>query len=184
MNFIGKYIPNTLSIARIFLSFLLVPLILNNKIPAGIIVFVMAGISDFLDGYYARKFNVTSNLGAMLDPLGDKILMTVSYFLLAYAGLIHYYVTVIVILRDVFILCVVLVCKLFDIKLKISPSMASKINTSIQLIFVLIILTCKQLSMDVPYFCEICSAIVCISTIFSGAEYAYKYYWIKGKLLR
>ncbi|MDR1561289.1 MAG: CDP-alcohol phosphatidyltransferase family protein [Holosporaceae bacterium] len=184
MNLISKNLPNILSTLRIILSFVLIPLILNCHFFASILLFAIASVSDFLDGYCARKFNIVSELGAKLDPLADKILMTISYFLLAYIKFIPIYVSLIVIGRDLIILGMIFICRLSNIKLSINPLMSSKINTTIQLVFIIVVLACKLLLVDVAYILDICSFVVCVSTFISGIEYAQKYYWIKNALFK
>ncbi|MDR0678082.1 MAG: CDP-alcohol phosphatidyltransferase family protein, partial [Holosporaceae bacterium] len=124
----NKIIPNTLSIVRLILSFFLVPLILNKNLRGAIILFTIAAISDFLDGYLARKLRVSSTLGAILDPLADKVLMITTYALLTSVKFIPLYVTIIVIGRDILILSAVLLCKILSVDLKIKPITSSKIN--------------------------------------------------------
>jgi cardiolipin synthase len=143
----------------------------------------MAATSDFLDGYCARKFHATSTLGSMLDPLADKVLMTSTYALFAYVKYIPSYAAAIVIGRDFLILAAVIMCKLRSIDLEICPLTSSKINTTIQLLFVILVLACKSMAMNIPLLMKLCGLIVSISTIFSGVEYVQKYYWIKDKIL-
>ncbi|MDR1982308.1 MAG: CDP-alcohol phosphatidyltransferase family protein [Holosporaceae bacterium] len=179
----NKFIPNLLSILRLVLSFFLIPLVLKKNLWGATVLFAVAAASDFLDGYWARKFQVLSNLGAVLDPLADKVLMIVSYSLFAHVEFIPTYVAIIVIGRDILILFTVLTCKILSINIKIQPLPASKINTAIQLIFIILVLSCNNLSINVPsYFRDACAMIVCASCIFSGAEYVHKYYWIKDKI--
>jgi cardiolipin synthase len=151
---------------------------------AAAIIFSLASISDFLDGYFARKFHVSSELGAMLDPLADKTLMAVSYVIMARVNFIPTYAAIFVVGRDFLILSVVLICKILDVDLKMRPTMSSKINTTIQLIFVILVLACNCLSINVPYIIKLGAAIVCVSTVFSGVEYVQKYYWIKDELFK
>jgi cardiolipin synthase len=149
-----------------------------------LIFFGLAAISDFLDGYLARKYNASSDLGKMLDPLADKTLMIISYVLLAHVEAIPAYMAMIVAGRDFLILTVIGACKMRNINLEIRPHLSSKINTTIQLIFIVLVLACKSLSMHIPWFLDLGGLVVSVSTIFSGAVYVQKYYWIKDKLLQ
>jgi CDP-diacylglycerol--glycerol-3-phosphate 3-phosphatidyltransferase len=179
-----KLIPNALSFLRIALAFLLIPAILKNDFVFACVLFGTAALSDFFDGYFARKLHASSEFGAALDPLADKILVTISYVLLANAKLIPLYAVAIVIGRDVLILLAVVACKISNVALKMRPLMSSKINTAIQALFVSLVLTCNALSANVSCLVELFAAVVAVSTIFSGAEYARKYYWIKDKLFK
>jgi cardiolipin synthase len=163
-------------------AFILIPLVLKNELIAALFLFISASVSDFLDGYIARKFHVSSEFGAMLDPLADKVLMTISYVLFAFTGFVSVFVTAVVIARDFLILSVVLLCKIYNIDLKIHPLASSKINTTIQLIFIISVFVYNILSINIEYLSNVCAAIVVFSKIFSGAEYVQKYYWIKYKI--
>ncbi|MDR2067454.1 MAG: CDP-alcohol phosphatidyltransferase family protein [Holosporaceae bacterium] len=184
MNATLKYVPNFLSLSRIILSFFLIPLILNGYVGMSSLVFAVAAVSDFLDGYCARKFKVSSAFGAALDPLADKIFMVIVYSLWAYIEFIPFYVAAVVIARDLLILSIVSLCKCRGINLTIAPLVSSKINTTIQMLFITLILACKLLTMDIPYFVDAGAAIVCLSTFYSGADYAQKYRWIWPELFK
>ena len=177
-----RFIPDILSIFRLMLPFFLIPTILKNNFRLAFIIFSLAAVSDFLDGYLARRFHVTSDFGSMLDPVADKVLMTSTYTLLAYAKYIPPYVAVIVIGRDLLILTAVIVCKIRDIDLEICPLLSSKINTAIQLLFVILILACKSITINITWLERLCGLVISISTIFSGVEYVRKYCWIKNKI--
>ena len=101
-----KYLPNTLTFIRIILTPVCVYfLVFNSKPILAFLIFVIASITDAFDGYYARKFNVISRLGAFLDPLADKI-MVVSIFLCffyLYNNVVDIYVLSMIIFRDVFV---------------------------------------------------------------------------------
>ena len=163
------------------LSFVFIYFFLREKFLSALVVFFMAAISDFFDGYLARKFQVSSEMGAMLDPIADKILMFASYLTLAYTNMIPIYVATVVILRDIFIVSVVAFCLIQKVQIKISPLMSSKINTAIQLLFVVSVLACKAFEINVPL--NVFVFMVCCSTIYSGMDYASRYSWIKNELL-
>ena len=179
-----RFIPDILSILRLVLAFCLIPLILKDYVFCALCIFSIAAITDFLDGYIARKFAVSSEFGAALDPLADKTLMTISYILFAIVNFIPIYVTFIVVSRDVLILSAVAICKAKGIYLKMRPLISSKINTTIQLVFLVFVLACKCAILNIPYCIEVGAIVVSASTIFSGAEYVQKYFWITAKLFK
>ncbi|MDR1236589.1 MAG: CDP-alcohol phosphatidyltransferase family protein [Holosporaceae bacterium] len=176
-----KSIPNILSFFRLAASFVLIPLILKNNFTWALVLFISASVSDFFDGYIARKFQVSSEFGAMLDPLADKTLVIISYLLLACVKFIPVYVTVAVVVRDLLILSAVTLCKIRRVELKMRPLLSSKINTAIQLVFIVSVLGCKIAAVNVECLLEVCAAVVVFSAIFSGARYVQKYFWIKDK---
>ena len=175
-----KFIPNLLSISRIILAFIFIPIFLSNNFGWATVVLIIASVSDFFDGYIARKFNVKSKLGAILDPIGDNVLMFVSYLIFAYQGIISYFLATVVILRDLFIVSVVLICLIKKVHLKFSPLMSSKVNTTIQLMFIVLVLTCKVFAINLSL--DMLEWIVLVMTVYSGIDYAVKYRWIKDEL--
>jgi cardiolipin synthase len=180
-----KHVPNFLSISRILLAFFFAERTLERDFLSAAVIFLCAAISDFLDGFLARKYNATSLFGAILDPLADKILMTISYGMLYHLNIIPFPVCLVVIGRDVLILLTVLLCAIKKISLRFSPFMLSKINTVLQLLYVVFLLSCNCFQINVPFTAELtCRWVVVIFTIFSGAEYAMKYYWIKDALCK
>lgn len=175
-----KFVPNLITISRILSAFLFVLVFLRGEFAWALVIFSVAAISDFFDGYLARKFKITSEFGAMLDPVADKVLMFVSYLLFAYEKIIPCYLAAVVISRDLLILTVVSICLLKKIKLKISPLMSSKINTTVQLAFVILVLTCKTFTINLSL--DVFVWFVCGMTVYSGLDYARRYEWIKNEL--
>lgn len=175
-------IPNILSGSRIVFAFIFAICVMNSCVGAALAIFFVAGISDFLDGHLARRLKIESLLGSILDPLADKCLMITSYLVLGFMGLIPMWLSFLVIFRDIAILSVVCLCKYFEIPLKFHPLYSSKINTTIQLIYVIIILACWCFLIDVPSFLYVCALIVGASTIYSAVDYVRNYYWIKNAI--
>jgi cardiolipin synthase len=177
-----QLIPNILSFFRLAAAAVMVPLILRNNLKEAFFLLVLAAISDFLDGYIARKFEASSEFGAMLDPLADKAFMLICYALFAEVKLIPIFVAVVVITRDLLILLTVALCKIRGVRLKIQPLLSSKINTTIQLIYIILVLGCNALLENIRYLTEMGAVLVTFSTFFSGAEYVQKYCWIGRKI--
>jgi len=145
-------------------------------------IFVVAALSDFFDGYIARKLNICSKFGAMLDPVADKILISMTYASFYYAEFTSLYLTTLVIGRDLLILFIVLICLISNVQMKFSPLLSSKINTTIQLIFAIALLTCKSVSINISL--DMLEWVVSLSTVYSGIEYVIRYRWIKDELFK
>jgi cardiolipin synthase len=177
-----KLIPDILSFFRLAASFALIPLVLKNDFTGVFVLLTAAAVSDFFDGYIARKFQASSEFGAMLDPLADKALMIISYALFARMKFIPICVTATVIARDVLILLTVMLCKFRKVDLKIQPLQIGKISTAIQLIFIIFVSGCNAFAINIQYSVEAGAAIVIFFTIFSGAKYVQKYYRIRHKI--
>ena len=108
-------------------------LLVNNHARAAFFVFLVAGISDAVDGYLAKRFHWTSELGAYLDPLADKLLIVSIYIALAVGGEIPLWLVVTVVSRDILILLAVLLSWLVGRPFRIEPLAVSKINTAAQI---------------------------------------------------
>lgn len=129
-------IPNLLTIIRILLTPLFVIFLIREHFDLALVVFVAAGVSDGLDGFIARYFDQRSTLGAILDPIADKMLLIAAFVSLGVLSIIPYWLTVVVITRDVVILIGVAIFSLLDIDFEINPSAVSKMTTVLQVITV------------------------------------------------
>jgi len=109
-------------------------LLVNGHARAAFFVFLAAGVSDAIDGYLAKRFNWTSELGAYLDPLADKILIVSIYIALAVSREIPLWLVIAVVSRDILILLAVLLSWLMDRPFRIKPLAVSKINTAAQIV--------------------------------------------------
>ena len=98
------HIPNIISVLRIFLVLPIAIQLYNEAWMSAFILFFIAGISDGIDGFLARAFNWKSKLGAMLDPIADKLLLTVIFITLAYKGVIPVWLAALVVVRDIVII--------------------------------------------------------------------------------
>jgi cardiolipin synthase len=162
-------VPNLLSILRILVVPIFIIYMLNNRMLASLIVFIIAVVSDALDGFIARVFHQKSNLGAHLDPLADKILLMSAYVTLAIFNLIPSWLAVLTISRDVIILLGVLVLYLNRYPVRIKPSILSKATTCMQVVTILIALSNGYLDIQ---FLKVYSVWVTASvTIASGLQY-------------
>src|ERR1700746_4171210 len=101
---LGLNLPNLISLGRLLLVPLASSLILDGNYWAAFWVFVVAGISDALDGFIAKRFDRRTRLGALLDPLADKVLLVSVYVTLGVAGQIWTWLVVLVVFRDVMII--------------------------------------------------------------------------------
>jgi cardiolipin synthase (CMP-forming) len=109
-------------------------LLLNDHPRIAFFVFLAAGVSDAVDGFLAKRFKWTSELGAYLDPLADKILIVSIYIALAISGQIPLWLVIGVVSRDILILLAVLLSWLMDRPFAIKPLTISKLNTAAQLV--------------------------------------------------
>ena len=126
-------IPNLLTLARIFMTPLLAWLLLRKSMTAGFIVFFIAGLTDALDGLLARVLDQKSRLGSYIDPVADKLLLVTSFFLLWRIGEIPLWLMLIIVSRDLIILCGFFVLFFSHVQFEIKPLVSSKLTTLFQL---------------------------------------------------
>ena len=163
-------IPNLITMVRILATPLFIIFLLDNSYGRAMLVFVIAGLSDLVDGYIARNFQQKSPLGALLDPLADKLLVTASYLTLGYFEKIPAWLTVVVISRDVVILGGIIALKLFEVPFHIDPARVSKWATATQ-IFTVFLALLREL-LPFPYWLLLASCWVTAGfTVASGLVY-------------
>lgn len=165
-------IPNILTIIRILLIPLFIISLLREMISFALLIFTIAAISDGLDGLFARIFNQYTELGAYLDPIADKLLLTSSFVCLAVLKMLPNWLTVIVITRDILIVLGLAIFTMTNIKVGIKPSLASKLTTVTQLVTVIWVLLNPQFSGALLMKRSIIWATAAM-TIFSGFHYIY-----------
>jgi cardiolipin synthase (CMP-forming) len=133
-------LPNALTLARLISVPLTVWLVLSGQYLAAFWVFAASGATDGIDGYLARKWDQQTELGAYLDPLADKALMTSLYVVLAMLGYIPLWLTIAIVSRDVMIVGGVILAWVMDQPMTIRPLMISKVNTAAQILFIGVVL--------------------------------------------
>ncbi len=143
-----------------------------------LVVFVIAGITDFLDGYIARYTDQVTDVGKFLDPMADKVMLVSVYVILVLDGIgntnmLPVWVTILVIFRDVFIAIASLVI-FFTTEVKtLQPSIAGKLSTFIQITTASLYLFCNAFHLNVPWLLYLAYAVAAM-TIISGVHYLVK----------
>ena len=132
-------VPNQITFIRLgFLPFFLIS-ILYGRYNWALAVLVAAGLSDGLDGLLARRLNQKTALGAYLDPIADKLLLSSSFFALALKAKIHWWLTILVLSRDVMILTAAVVILVVSGYRPFPPSLYGKLTTAVQILFVFLV---------------------------------------------
>ena len=171
-------IPNIITVFRFLLVPPLVWLLLNHHYGVALIVFGIAGFSDGLDGFLAHRYGWSSRLGAMMDPLADKLLLVSSFVTLGWLGLIPLWLVAAVILRDLIIVVGALVYHWFVEYLDTAyPTLVSKLNTFAQIILVLAVMFSASIQPLPERWLEILMYSVLVTTIWSGLDYV----WVWGR---
>lgn len=167
----ARDIPNLISIFRILLVPPVVMSMLAHRYDVALGLFIVAGVSDGLDGFLARRFNWTSPLGALLDPIGDKLLLVSSFLVLGWLGELPWWLVALVFLRDLVIVSGTLLYKWLVEEPLMEPLLSSKINTLFQILLVaLALLKLAGVSMVSPAE-QILEYVVLVTTVVSGTAY-------------
>ncbi len=168
-------IPNMLTLLRIILVPVFVILLMQGSFSYALLVFVIAGVTDGLDGFLARILKQQTVLGAYLDPLADKALIATAFVALSILDIIPGWLTVIVISRDCIILLGVSVLSLMSVSFEIRPAYVSKATTVLQLLTVFLVL----MSISIPGYINHMVIvtlfwITAFFTVVSGFNYIFK----------
>lgn len=163
-------LPNFLSFVRIFSVPIFILMVLNHNIHWALFLFVMAGITDALDGYIAKKFKKVTELGKFLDPLADKILLTSGFITLTINGLLPLWITLMVVTRDLVIIAGAVVFQVLTGSLKMDPLAISKTNTLMQIILIIAVMVNVTFPLG-SFVIQLLFIIVTLTTILSGGFY-------------
>jgi cardiolipin synthase len=165
-------IPNMLTIMRLLLVFPLVFLLLQEYYGIALLIFFIAGISDGLDGYLAKKYQWTSVFGAVADPIADKLLMVTSYFVMCWQLHLPWWLFVIILIRDLVIVSGGLFYNhLFGLN-EVVPTYLSKTNTFLQILLVLVVMFGLAFQLDILEFKDWLIYLVTFTTVGSGIQYS------------
>ncbi|MDI6853277.1 MAG: CDP-alcohol phosphatidyltransferase family protein [Deltaproteobacteria bacterium] len=133
-------LPNIITIIRILLTPLFIILLIQGRYGQALLVFLLAGLSDLVDGLIARTWQQKTPLGTFLDPLADKLLLSSSFVALSVFRLMPAWLTVVVISRDMTLVLGIILLKLTDMPVIIKPSRAGKWTAALQVMTVLLVL--------------------------------------------
>ena len=142
-----------------------------------LLAFLLAALTDLLDGLIARRFKLTSKLGAALDPIADKLNMFVATIPLAWQGLLPMWLAIAIVLRDVLIVAGVLAYRLTIGPLKIAPTTLSKANTFIEFTVLLIVMANAARWIDIDNWLASAFVFVFATVLASGVQYV----WVWGR---
>ncbi len=164
-------LPNLISIMRLLSVPLIVSLMLGRDYELAFIVFVAAGVSDAIDGFIAKRFNMRTVLGAYLDPLADKALLVCVYVTLGVQGHMAQLVVTLVVARDLLIVGAVILSYVLGHPLKIAPLILSKLNTAAQILLAAILLAALGWAPQLRDAAVVGQWVVAATTIMSGLAY-------------
>jgi len=164
-------IPNLITIARLLIVPVVIVMIVQERWPAAFVLFVVAGVSDAVDGFIARQFNMRSEFGAYIDPLADKSLLMSIYVTLAIVGVLPAWLAIVVVSRDLMIVAAIMLSWVMNRPVQIKPVLVSKMNTAAQISFAALVLAAKTFDIDVGSFALAAMGVVAVLTVASAAVY-------------
>ncbi|MBX9773157.1 MAG: CDP-alcohol phosphatidyltransferase family protein [Xanthobacteraceae bacterium] len=164
-------IPNLITLARILLVPVMVWAIAAGEMKIAFVLFLLAGLSDLVDGFLAKRFNMATELGAFLDPLADKALIVSIYVTLGIAGAIPRWLVILVVSRDIMIVGAVILSWLMDNPVALKPLTVSKLNTVAQILLALAVLASLAFAFEAWWMIQGLTALVAILTLVSVALY-------------
>jgi cardiolipin synthase (CMP-forming) len=170
-------IPNLITIARLIIVPLVIVMILQDQWQAAFALFVIAGVSDAVDGFIARRFDMRSELGAYLDPVADKALLVSIYIVMAILGVIPAWLAILVVSRDVMIVSAVVLSWVMENPVEIKPFLISKLNTAAQIGFAAALLAAKAFGIGLGFWLGPATVTVAALTLLSTG--AYLTFWLR-----
>jgi cardiolipin synthase len=173
-----SWIPNAISIMRILLIAPIILLFVYGEFGWALGLFVVASLSDSLDGYIAKKYDWNTRLGAFLDPAGDKLLVAWSFGTLAFLGQIPVWLAVIVITRDVLIVAGSFMYHYLVRRLEGDPTFISKLNTGLEFAFLIAVMSKAAFGWPDDITITVIGAAVLVTVVISGYDYVSN--WIRS----
>src|SRR6266566_2026016 len=176
-------VPNALTVFRMVLIPVFVSLLFYQRFILALCVFVLAGVTDGLDGLLARRFDQRSQLGTILDPIADKLMLVTSFVVLSMRSIypqplpshlpVPFWVTVAVISRDVFIVVGAAAINIMTGFRGFRPSWLGKVNTTVQIIGIAAIMVAASVPYGAGYYLPTIYTTVFALSLLSGAHYVF-----------
>jgi len=172
-----RSLPNLITLGRLVLVPAIVAMIATQRWKEACIVFIIAGLSDAVDGWLANTYALRSELGAYLDPLADKALIVSIYISLAIVEVLPATIAILVAARDIMIIGAFMISLIVRKPLKVKPLTISKLNTAAQISFAAMVLSVKAFDISAGVWFNVSLYAVAALTLASTAAYFGQ--WIK-----
>jgi len=167
-------VPNSLTLLRILLIPVFVGLLIEHRYDYALAALLIAGLTDGLDGTIARVANQQTKVGAYLDPLADKLLLTSGFVTLSLLHLVPIWLAVLVVGRDLLLMAATLLARWTDSRVDISPTVLGKSTTLLQLSYVFLVVTLASRHVDLGLLSPLLYLTTAV-TVLSGCHYLYRY---------
>jgi len=170
-------IPNLITLGRILAVPVILWAITSGEMRIAFILFLVAGLSDLIDGYLAKRFGMATELGAYLDPLADKAMIVSIYVALGIVEAMPRWLVILVVSRDIMIVSAVILSWLVDKPVKLKPLAVSKLNTVAQIVYATIVLAALTFRWEIPLVTGALMGVVAVLTLLSVAFYVAE--WVR-----
>jgi len=175
-------LPNTLTFARLLATPLIGWFIATRQMEAAFYVFVVAGITDALDGYLARRLNLQTEMGRIIDPLADKLLLATTYIMLGLEGYFPWWIVGFVVGRDILIVLAYGVSHLFGVRINPEPVVLSKVNTALQIILAAVALLNSGYLLGIDVCITVLLYLTAVTTTLSWLQYLALWLFTRGTM--
>jgi cardiolipin synthase (CMP-forming) len=182
-----RQIPNVISSLRIVLVIPIALTLVHHQFIATLGLFGLAAASDAADGFLAKRFGWQSALGAILDPIADKLLLATVFITLAILQLVPLWLMATAVARDAIIILGAIAYRVCIGPVEARPSMISKLNTVCQAAFILCVIGREQFSVPASWVVVMLGALTFVTVVISGIDYVLRYggrAWQAGKSRR
>jgi cardiolipin synthase len=170
-----RWLPNAISLLRIALVVPIILLIIDSRYAFALSLCFVAGFSDGVDGYLAKRFDWRTRIGALLDPIADKFLVASTFIVLVYTGHIPLWLGVLVIFRDVVIVGGATLYNFLIRPVEGEPTRISKLNTALQMLFLLFVLSRAAFGWPDQITLTVLGASIVVTVVISGIDYVWSW---------
>ncbi len=164
-------IPNLICVLRILLTVPVVWTLIDERYGWTLLLFLVAAVSDGLDGYLAKRFEWTTELGKILDPVADKLLLVSVFITLTVLGMVPFWLAAVAVARDLVIAGGAAVYRALFGPLEGRPTLPSKLNTVLQLVYVLMVIANAASTLVPGSVVIVLGAAMFVTTVVSGIDY-------------
>jgi cardiolipin synthase len=173
-----RQLPNTLTMLRLLCAPVLAGFLLYGQQSYAFAVFAFAGLTDLADGFLAKRFGLTTEVGRYLDPAADKFLMLAAFLALATIHAVPVWLMLLVVGRDLAIVIAIFLARVLALPLRVEPLPIGKICTAVQVCYVALILLLLALHIDAPRTAESAAYVTAGFTIASWLAYGVQ--WLRA----
>jgi len=170
-----RHIPNIICLIRIALIVPLLQAMVAGEQVLILVLFSIAAVSDALDGYLAKRFQWTSDLGRVLDPMADKLLLMSVFITAAWLDIAPWWVATVAVARDLIIGFGAILFRLWFGRLRGRPTVISKINTGMQILYLLAVILASSIQLPPREVLDALAVVMVITTVASGVDYVSRF---------